>query len=363
MANTIQIKRGNKADLPILKEGELGLCKDSKELFIGLGTENLKLNSEVILSDEKIPHIYDLSFNIENGIDQRNKTITVNRNDLFQNGENYFTWTDSFGGNIGEYLKSYTYEGEFGITPNTTYVNLDNNGCYKYFIIFNNTTKYIVDIYKFDVINKKEVPHNKIDIRNLINGNKINKIETMELDISTIGKKATYSDYTNNHFAFSSIELSDANIVLGTNVVKTVNSNNTVSFTNSNNGPVEFTLNIPVTSLNIPQELNSFDLLFYTANDINITIDNISKETIPDIYGFKVFTIDASLIPSSDNLSILIKYNGDSSMGITLNPFVGIFIDGFGEIGDLTTLQTANKSDLVQAINELVSRIHALEIK
>ncbi len=35
MAHKIQIKRGNKADLPVLNDGELGLCQDTNELFIG----------------------------------------------------------------------------------------------------------------------------------------------------------------------------------------------------------------------------------------------------------------------------------------------------------------------------------------
>jgi hypothetical protein len=35
MAHKIQIKRGNKADLPTLDDGEFGLCQDTNELFIG----------------------------------------------------------------------------------------------------------------------------------------------------------------------------------------------------------------------------------------------------------------------------------------------------------------------------------------
>ena len=35
MAHKIQIKRGNKADLPTLDAGEFGLCPDTNELFIG----------------------------------------------------------------------------------------------------------------------------------------------------------------------------------------------------------------------------------------------------------------------------------------------------------------------------------------
>ena len=35
MAHKIQVKRGNKANLPTLDAGEFGLCQDTNELFIG----------------------------------------------------------------------------------------------------------------------------------------------------------------------------------------------------------------------------------------------------------------------------------------------------------------------------------------
>ena len=35
MAHKIQIKRGNKADLPVLNDGEMGLCIDTQEVFVG----------------------------------------------------------------------------------------------------------------------------------------------------------------------------------------------------------------------------------------------------------------------------------------------------------------------------------------
>jgi hypothetical protein len=38
MADTIKVKRGLKADLPVLDIGEMAFCTDTKELFIG--TEN-----------------------------------------------------------------------------------------------------------------------------------------------------------------------------------------------------------------------------------------------------------------------------------------------------------------------------------
>ena len=44
MADTVQIKRGPKSGLPALKDGEFGLCKDTKELFVGCDGENVWVN-------------------------------------------------------------------------------------------------------------------------------------------------------------------------------------------------------------------------------------------------------------------------------------------------------------------------------
>ena len=40
MSQTIQVKRGLKADLPILASGEFGFCTDTKEIYIGDGIIN-----------------------------------------------------------------------------------------------------------------------------------------------------------------------------------------------------------------------------------------------------------------------------------------------------------------------------------
>lgn len=46
MANKIQIKRGVKNQLPTLSNGELGLCYDTRELYVGTNANNLKLIGE-----------------------------------------------------------------------------------------------------------------------------------------------------------------------------------------------------------------------------------------------------------------------------------------------------------------------------
>lgn len=49
--NKLQIKRGNKVNLPTLSEGELGYTLDKKELYIGNGTGN-----DLIISVDKIQY-------------------------------------------------------------------------------------------------------------------------------------------------------------------------------------------------------------------------------------------------------------------------------------------------------------------
>jgi hypothetical protein len=52
MAHKIQIKRGNKADLPTLDAGEFGLCQDTNELFIGnSGNQKIFPPTEITISN------------------------------------------------------------------------------------------------------------------------------------------------------------------------------------------------------------------------------------------------------------------------------------------------------------------------
>ena len=53
MANTIQIKRGDKADLPTLAAGELGFCADvdPPELYIGDGIANHQVALDSAIKD------------------------------------------------------------------------------------------------------------------------------------------------------------------------------------------------------------------------------------------------------------------------------------------------------------------------
>jgi len=55
MARKLQIKRGKKADMPTLAEGEFGLALDERRLYIGTGTENvpIAMNFDVQEADKK----------------------------------------------------------------------------------------------------------------------------------------------------------------------------------------------------------------------------------------------------------------------------------------------------------------------
>ena len=64
MSKTLKIKRGNKASLPMLAEGELGLTLDEKKVYVGTGSENIALANDT-----------DTTFPISNNwIKQSNET-------------------------------------------------------------------------------------------------------------------------------------------------------------------------------------------------------------------------------------------------------------------------------------------------
>jgi hypothetical protein len=47
MANTIQFRRGAKASLPILAQGEPALCTDFDEIYVGNGVTNIRVGNVV----------------------------------------------------------------------------------------------------------------------------------------------------------------------------------------------------------------------------------------------------------------------------------------------------------------------------
>jgi len=89
----IQIKRGNKEQLPILSPGEFGLCLDTNELFVGSSNGNLKLsiNDYVITTNtdndysattKLINNLYDgFKIDVKFNIDSTDN-ITLNLNEI-----------------------------------------------------------------------------------------------------------------------------------------------------------------------------------------------------------------------------------------------------------------------------------------
>lgn len=47
-------RRGNKSDLPLLAEGEIAITLDTKEMFYGLGNENIQLFTDNLTIDDLI---------------------------------------------------------------------------------------------------------------------------------------------------------------------------------------------------------------------------------------------------------------------------------------------------------------------
>ena len=62
MSRKIQIKRGAKANLPVLADGELGYTLDTDQLFVGSGGTNKPLPSSAdmaeIAQSSELPNIY-----------------------------------------------------------------------------------------------------------------------------------------------------------------------------------------------------------------------------------------------------------------------------------------------------------------
>lgn len=79
MASKIQVKRGNKADLPILSDGEYGFCQDTSEIFIGNGGTNTKIYPTTSLDAssvtvEDIESIFE-SVNVEGALSELGESI------------------------------------------------------------------------------------------------------------------------------------------------------------------------------------------------------------------------------------------------------------------------------------------------
>lgn len=67
MANKIQIKRGSKANLPALSDGELAFCKDAGELYVGNSGANQQVGA-LVQSGTWTPTIQcAVSYTVRNG--------------------------------------------------------------------------------------------------------------------------------------------------------------------------------------------------------------------------------------------------------------------------------------------------------
>lgn len=65
MADSIQLRRGAKASLPTLADGEPGWCKDTKELYIG----SVKVADEAVFG--QITSLQNRASNLENEIGKK----------------------------------------------------------------------------------------------------------------------------------------------------------------------------------------------------------------------------------------------------------------------------------------------------
>nr|DAE34596.1 MAG TPA: tail protein [Caudoviricetes sp.] len=59
----LQIRRGPKAQLPTLAEGELGYCTDTNQMFVGSGSGNTEIETKQVLTATLASGSTSLSFN------------------------------------------------------------------------------------------------------------------------------------------------------------------------------------------------------------------------------------------------------------------------------------------------------------
>lgn len=83
MAQTIRLKRGNKANLPFLTVGEPAICLDTKELFIGTSTGNQRVGDAIIFSNG-VPETSPTDDKGKFGYDELNKDLYIAVGDVWK---------------------------------------------------------------------------------------------------------------------------------------------------------------------------------------------------------------------------------------------------------------------------------------
>lgn len=92
----LQIRRGAKANIPTLSAGEMGFCTDTKQLYIGTGSENVPVNFASLLTGSLTvagwsseTGGFKQSLNIS-GLDTSGYAYTI-----YPNSAQYKVWTEA----------------------------------------------------------------------------------------------------------------------------------------------------------------------------------------------------------------------------------------------------------------------------
>lgn len=113
MANKIQVKRGLKANLPVLSDGEPALCTDTKEFFVGDGTSNIKIynkneiDGQLTDKQKQLNYLLNGSIIIENDVQKLNSLLRTGK------GVRYGVLGDSLEAGIGNVGQNSYAEGEY----------------------------------------------------------------------------------------------------------------------------------------------------------------------------------------------------------------------------------------------------------
>lgn len=149
MSRKFQVKRGAKANLPILENGEFGLCTDTKELFIGSDGQNIQLaKQEQIAIDKKDqPTTSGQSWSTTNQV----RSFTNNGSKFVIHGSpNFFRRKVMIFGSSVAYGSGATGNNGWG---NRLKALLESRGyIVKNHSIGGNTTKNLIDRFYSDIV-------------------------------------------------------------------------------------------------------------------------------------------------------------------------------------------------------------------
>ena len=352
MAHKIQIKRGNKADIPVLNDGEMGLCIDTQEVFVGCNGTNIPVSTnkrtvrlvvgtstsgwtekdcdylcdgtndqeEIIQALNALPAtggevvILDGTYNITASINIPKDNVSIRGSGNATTLKRMYNSTNTDSGATAKGLITLNEKSGCKIQG----LQIDGNKA-------TYTASYNYGIYLYSSSN------------NTVTGNTCNNNNNYGIYLYSSSDNTVTGNTCNNN-SYNGIRLSSSsdNTITG-NTCNNNNSNGIYLSSSSNN---TVTGNTCIRGIGTPEDYTTNQhtiLLSGTGNDYNLISSNNCMGKAPVVEG------------GTGNTVINNKWNATSD-----------FEDLRTDVGDKTTLTTTDKTNLVNAVNETKAQINSL---